>query len=304
MVRMDVPPEGVGAAGHGYLPAPQNRYARRTVDGERLIAVFSDLVEPIGRTLPASSEVVLHDLSLLPNSIVAVYGNVTDRRVGDPATDLLLERAVAGFDEHYLGYETRLPDGRRMRSSTMIIRDVAGNPVAALCINTDLSTWISVSRIAAMMIGGDADAAETPSRADVLTLRTALADDSPVAVGGDGVVAGPSGLDAAERRAEPAETFVHHVDELAALLINQAIKSTGVPVELMKKEHKLAVVRELKAKGMFLLREAVEMVSESLEVSRFTIYNYLNEITDEPPKEAPATAAATRKARRGTGTHA
>ena len=222
---------------------------RRTLDGERLITVFSRLVEPIGRALPASSEVVLHDLSLLPNSIVAVFGDVTGRRVGDPATDLLLEQAVSGFAEHDLGYETVLSDGRRMRSSTMIIRDVAGNPVAALCINTDISAWMAIKQIADVMV----------------SVAGAKEGDGPVAL-------------APTNFAESKEMFVRDVDELASYLIHQAISSVDTPIAEMKKRHKLQVVRQLKARGLFLLRDSVEMIAESLDVSRFTIYNYLNEL--------------------------
>jgi predicted transcriptional regulator YheO len=39
------------------------------------------------------------------------------------------------------------------------------------------------------------------------------------------------------------------------------------------------VVEELQARGVFLLRDAVEMVAEALSVSKFTIYNYLNELS-------------------------
>ncbi|WP_292833549.1 PAS domain-containing protein [Microbacterium sp.] len=231
------------------------RAPRRTLDGERLITVFSRLVEPIGRALPTSSEVVLHDLSLLPNSIVAVFGDVTGRRAGDPATDLLLEQAVTGFAEHDLGYETVLSDGRRMRSSTMIIRDVAGNPVAALCINTDVSAWMAIKQIADVMV----------------SVAGVKEGDRPIAL---------------PPTTEPKEMFVRDVDELASYLIYQTITGVGIPVSQMKKEHKLQVVAKLKARGLFLLREAVEMIAESLEVSRFTIYNYLNELagSDESDK--------------------
>ncbi|MGO4235858.1 helix-turn-helix transcriptional regulator [Pseudarthrobacter sp. YAF2] len=260
------------------LPDDPQLY-RRTVDGERLIAVFSSLVEPIGRALPATSEVVLHDLSLLPNSLVAVYGDVTGRRVGDPATDLLLEQAVKGFPDQNLGYETKLADGRKLRSSTMIIRDVAGVPVAALCINTDVSTWQSVMNIAQSMMGRPA----TPDSAEQLEATAAIRPVQQLASA------------ESDKGAKPAEVFVKDVDELAAYLIRNAITAEGVPVKRMKKEHKIQVVRVLKGQGMFLLREAVEMIAESLEVSRFTIYNYLNEI-EESDNAADTSVVADRKA--------
>lgn len=234
--------------------------SRQTMDGERLLAVFSHLVDPIGRSLPAYSEVVLHDLSLLPNSIVAIYGDVTGRKVGDPATDLLLKSSASSDMDDSVDYETTLPDGRVLRCSTMIIRDVAGNPVAALCINSDVSVWESVAQLSQIMLGKSsqgAAAAVTPPSAVALLESAASGSGEP---------------------RPPAEVFVHDVDELAALLLKQAIDEAAVPVELMQKRHKIEVVRSLRARGMFLLRDAVETVAAALSVTRFTIYNYLNEI--------------------------
>jgi predicted transcriptional regulator YheO len=46
----------------------------------------------------------------------------------------------------------------------------------------------------------------------------------------------------------------------------------------MQKRHKLAVVDELKQRGFFLIRDSVEFAANALQVTRFTIYNYLNEL--------------------------
>ncbi|MBO1030648.1 transcriptional regulator [Tessaracoccus sp. SD287] len=236
-----------------------------------MLAVFSRLVDPLGRSMPATSEVVLHDLSLLPNSIVAIHGNVTGRVVGDPATDLLLERIANrdNTDEH-LNYETVLPDGRRLRSSTMIIRDVAGNAVAALCINTDTSAWETVGLVAQAMLGRLDDTARAallrPAGLDAVTPHQV-----PTLMDGDGSTA-PHAL---------GETFVRDIDELAQVILNRAIDESGVPVELMHKRHKVEVVRQLEARGLFLLKDAVELAAHALQVTRFTIYNYLNEVHDQ-----------------------
>lgn len=250
-----MPIEGTG---HTNAQQPVDSPHRRSIDGERLIAVFAQLVEPIGRSLPSTSEVVLHDLSLLPNSIVAISGDVTGRRVGDPATDLLLEK-ISGFSEdNMVGYVTTLPDGRSIRSSTMIIRDVSGTAVAALCINSDLSVWTSAQHVIDAMLGN-------------------------LGAEGAGIASIGSGADTSTPPApqERSEIFAHNVDELAAHLIHSAIEKAGVPVELMHKRHKIEVVRDLRSRGMFLLRDAVDMVAEELKVTRFTIYNYLNEIADD-----------------------
>lgn len=214
-------------------------------DADQILTTLAALVEPLSRTLPSNSEVVLHDLRKLPNSIVALSGDVTGRSVGGPATDLLLRMAAAGTIATRVGYETRLPDGRTLRSTTMVVRDSEGNAVAALCVNSDVMIWQAVQAIAESMLPEDA-AAE------------------------------------ADRAVPASEEFVRDIDELAQHLLRQAIEAAGAPVELMQKKHKIAVVQDLMDRGFFMLKESVEMAATALQVTRFTIYNYLNELGHDP----------------------
>ena len=233
-----------------------------------LLALFGSLVEPIGRALPSPSEVILHDLTKVPNTVVKVYGTVTGRKVGDPGTDLLLQQAVHGFPD-FINYQSTLGDGRRLRCSTLILRDLSGEAVAALCINTDLTAWRTLHSILGSMIepAGDEQAG--------LSLVPA-SGAAPATLGAS--VSAPAAVEAAGPTAQPAETYVRDVDELAALLLRRAVQEVGVSVDLMRKKHKVKVIQQLQDKGFFLLRDAVEQVAEALGVTRFTIYNYLNEI--------------------------
>ncbi|MBH0117649.1 transcriptional regulator [Salinibacterium sp. NG253] len=229
-----------------------------SADGERVLELFAGLVEPLWRSLSTDSEVVLHEIRLLPNSVVAIAGTVTGRQVGDPATDLLLEQ-LRNVDrvQNNIDYQSVLPDGRRLRSSTMIVRDSGGIPVAALCINTDISDWLTAQeQVDAMVLGRASSARSRP----------------PARLESPAVPAGERG------KSERGESFPRSVDELVSELIGSAIENTGVPVELMKKQHKLAVVEQLEARGLFLLKDAVEVIAVALGVTRFTIYNYLNEL--------------------------
>jgi len=214
-------------------------------DTEQVLATLAALVEPLSRTLPSDCEVVLHDLRRLPNSIVAIAGDMTGRSVGGPATDLLLRKATTGTIDTTVGYETRLPDGRSLRSTTVVLRDTAGTPVAALCINSDVMIWQAVKAIAESMLPAQAspqqDTAKPPED----------------------------------------EKFFQDIDELARHLLAEAIDASGAPVDLMQKRHKIAVVNDLKDRGFFMLKESVEMAAQALQVTRFTIYNYLNELGNE-----------------------
>jgi predicted transcriptional regulator YheO len=65
---------------------------------------------------------------------------------------------------------------------------------------------------------------------------------------------------------------------LQRLLVERAVADVAVPVELMKKSHKSQVVKVLDDAGYFLIKDSVDHLAGALDVTRYTIYNYLNEI--------------------------
>ncbi|MEU7477887.1 aminotransferase class V-fold PLP-dependent enzyme [Lentzea sp. NPDC042327] len=92
-------------------------------------------VDSLATALGPDTEVVVHDLSRLPNSIIAIAGSLTGRQVGGPMTDLLLGLVRRGTTTDMPGYETYAPDGRAIWSSTTFVRDAAGVAVGCLCVN-------------------------------------------------------------------------------------------------------------------------------------------------------------------------
>ncbi|TWP51676.1 aminotransferase class V-fold PLP-dependent enzyme [Lentzea tibetensis] len=179
-------------------------------------------VNSMALALGPDTEVVLHDLGRLPNSIVAIAGSLTGRTVDGPMTDLLLGLVRRGTTQDLTDYETYAPDGRAIRSSTVFVRDDAGVAIGCLCVNR-------------------------------------LAAHSAVA---------------------PVESFPQDVDTLQRVLVEKAVADVGVPVSLMKKVHKLRVVKVLDEAGFFLIRDSVDHLAGVLDVTRYTIYNYLNEVRD------------------------
>jgi predicted transcriptional regulator YheO len=227
-----------------------------------IVSALSQLVAPLQAFLPETSEVVVHDLTRLPNTVAAIAGQITGRQVGDPATDVLLAQLRgAQQGRQAIRYKTVLPNGHEGRSTTIIVRSDAGLAVAAFCINVDVSVWISVRSLIDGMVE------------EVLS--------SPV----DGE------LEDYDGDLDDGEAFVQSVDELAERLISLSMAEVGVPVALMKKVHKMQVVQILDERGMFLLRDGIERAASALEVSRYTIYNYLNELDadghGEPESETP-----------------
>ena len=59
-------------------------------------------------------------------------------------------------------------------------------------------------------------------------------------------------------------------------MLSAAIETTGHSREALTREDKIAVVRFLDAKGAFLIKKSADRVADALGISRFTVYNYLN----------------------------
>jgi predicted transcriptional regulator YheO len=232
--------------------APGQAAPSDSAEPDALIGQLADLAEFIGSALPMMSEVVLYDLSTAPPEVVAKYGNVTGPGQADLPSELS-PPADAEADEP-LWHEQALADGRVLRSATKVVRNARGAPAAAIRINTDISAWLTVRDIAASF-AGDARSAAPDARVAPAVGETALASWP-----------------------DTGDETIDDVDRLAEYLLARAIKNVGIPVELMRKEHKMRVVEELRERGIFLMREAAERVAAALDVSRFTIYNYLNDL--------------------------
>lgn len=112
-----------------------------------LVATLTVLANGLVETFGSSLEVVVHDFALLPNSIVAVAGNVTGRSVGGPMTNLGFDLLRMGVTDGALNYRSSGPGGRPLKCSTIFIRNEKGEPLGCFCINMDL-TELDIARTA------------------------------------------------------------------------------------------------------------------------------------------------------------
>lgn len=74
------------------------------------------------------------------------------------------------------------------------------------------------------------------------------------------------------------EVFASDVNELLDEMIQASIQHVGVPVAMMDKNHKIQGLRYLDEKGAFLIKKAGDKVSKYYDISKFTLYNYLDEL--------------------------
>lgn len=85
---------------------------------------------------------------------------------------------------------------------------------------------------------------------------------------------------------EIKERFTDDIEETLHGMIAQCETHIGKPVSEMSREERLELMRMLEQKGALLVRRAVPTIAKILNVTRFTVYNYLAEIRGEGPHSA------------------
>jgi len=129
-------------------------------------ALLKQLSVGIAKLFAPHCEVVIHDFSDLEQSIIHIDGNISGRRVGGGATDLLLLQARQGETARdFHNYRTSLPNGREMKSCTMFLREESGAAYGALCINLDIGIFAGMQRILGefLALEGGSEVSETLS---------------------------------------------------------------------------------------------------------------------------------------------
>lgn len=206
---------------------------------------YVPFVDFIAEILGKNSEVVLHDLTNLDSSVVAIRNNqITQREVGAPATNFVLQKMKENKDSNvnyitnYRGVSKR---GKKvLRSSTFFIR-CNNEIIGMLCVNTDDSILNTVKS----------------NLEELLSIYGCVSNESDV---------------------EETENFTTSIKEFANETIEEATIKKGTTVDYLKAEDKIEIVEQLHEKGFFLLKGAVPELAELLSISEPTIYRYLQAV--------------------------
>jgi len=122
-----------------------------------ILGILKTVVQGLEAIVGPSVELVVHDLRNPRRSTFAIAnGHVTGRQVGDPIiaspsndkgfSPLLVRKSRKGDDElqfvEPLGtYKSRAKDGRELKSTTIVLRNHAGEVFATVCANADLTVF-------------------------------------------------------------------------------------------------------------------------------------------------------------------
>lgn len=80
------------------------------------------------------------------------------------------------------------------------------------------------------------------------------------------------------------EVLAGNIQELMNRLIEESVQTIGKPAAEMTRAEKKEMVRLLDEKGLFLITYSGETVCEVLDISKYTLYKYLEAIRSETDK--------------------
>lgn len=205
-----------------------------------ILASYIPVVEGLAKTFGSHCEIVLHDLTDISSSIIAIHnGHISGREIGSPVTNRALKAlrtAMVSKEDYDLNYRNDTIKGKQIKSSSIYIKDEHGQVIGSLCVNIDM-THLAIAQ-------------------SVLSDMLAISD---------------------KRESDKTEeSFPPTVSDLMEQMVADCLRKTGKPIALMQKEEKIQFIHELDEMGLFLIKGAVQHVADLLDVTKFTIYNYLD----------------------------
>lgn len=103
------------------------------------IKTYLPIIEGIVSLFNPFVEAAVHDLST--GEIAALYNNISRRKVGDPSPLHELKMPVEKFPDVFDPYYKTNWDGRRLKCTSITVRDEKGRPIALICFNFDTTVF-------------------------------------------------------------------------------------------------------------------------------------------------------------------
>jgi predicted transcriptional regulator YheO len=208
------------------------------MDTRRIFERYILLADVLGQMFPNVLEVVVHDFKDLDQAIIhIVNGHISGRAVGGPASELNIRRLIEQdqFPDVLSNYTSRTARGQQVKSSSLAIRDDKGRLIGAFCLHFDLSQFEQFQKFLEFFVNSKVHAL----------------------VGLNDFGAG-----------------LQHDVEIQQIIDGWLMRHSRYTAQLTYKD-KQDIVRHLYQKGQFNKKGSVTCVAGALQLTRQSIYNYL-----------------------------
>ncbi len=218
-----------------------------TEERQLVIKVLKAALETIGSVVGRNTEIVLHDLTKPENSVIdIVNGHLSGRSIGS---------SVLSGPKQDLGFKAVINSAA----------GVAGNDPVMI---PNYQTTASDGRV---------------FNSSTVVFRDATGPYASLCVNADlnGLKAAHACLEQILGTATRPEEKVGDQPDLELLMkeiIQETLPGLATTDRAMNKKAKIEAVRQMQERGLFIVKGGVEKAAAALGVTRYTIYNYLDEI--------------------------
>ena len=200
-------------------------------------------LEGLQKFLGENSEILIHDYRKgYDHTIVyALNAALSGRDVGGSPKGGMITQFGKDIEPMKESLQT-FSNGQKdqfYKSFTTLIPDENGKIIGAVCVNLDVSDFLNAQRALHAFV-------QYP-----MTHHAPMSDKDALAT--------------------------KNVDDILQYYMNQAELLVGKPMGLMNKAEKIRALDYLDQKGVFKISKTSVLLCETLKVSKYTLYNYLEE---------------------------
>lgn len=203
---------------------------------------FIRFIQGLQLFLGSGCEIVIHDFRKgFDHSIVHIInGELSGRKVGDAPRGAMIFHEGKDITPYRDSKIFFYNDKKRkiFKSSTTLICDGDNKIVGSVCLNLEVTDLLLTQN----------------------ALQSLLQYKFP-------------GMEAAGE----TDLGIRNIDEVLRYYIEQTVAMLGKPFSLMSKEEKIRAVDYLDQRGVFKISKAGLLLCEEFQISKFTLYNYLEE---------------------------
>ncbi|MBI0090369.1 PAS domain-containing protein [Bifidobacterium sp. W8113] len=200
------------------------------------------LAEFIADSFGPMAEIVVHDITRPENSIVFIRnGQLSGRSLGDGITDQTLQltiRADQDGADFVSDYRGRRLNKHEFRVSSYLIRNQEQTVIGLLCISINITGLQQAAHVLQTLSSIDSDDVQISTE----TSRSHMSE-------------------------EPAENIRR--------ITRDEVRQFNIPMDKLTKQDRLDIIRNIKDRGIFLIKGAVGIVAPELKISIPTLYRYL-----------------------------
>ena len=208
------------------------------MDNQAIFKRYMQIADVLGQMFPNILEIAIHDFKDLDRSLLhIVNGHISGRVVGGPVSEINMRRLIEhdDFPDALINYTSRNFRGQSLKSSSLVIRDDQGQVVGAFCLHFDVSQFEQFHKFLEYFLH------TTP--------------DAFVGINDFG-------------QSQPYSEEIQ--EEIKNCLLQKGLFSS----QLTYKD-KQAIVEHLFFRGCFKKKGAITCIAHALQLTRQSIYNYL-----------------------------